>query len=138
MTMTKQEEYRKQLLQQHSEVELLPDPEQQGILDDENIEALVEAYKSGADIPPIIAQRLPNSRLQIYEGHHRYEAAKIAGVTPDVIVKSARWLRREQANACRVEVEYFAQRRFERFVELMYQRQRSVSAAKRNKERSRL
>lgn len=120
--MTKQE-YKKQLLQQHSEIELLPDPAQQGILDNENIEMLVKAYKSSANIPPIVAQCLWNGDLQILEGHHRYEAAKIAGVKPDVIVKTAGWVRKQRkAGDGHLEIEYDAQARFEKYAELMYQR----------------
>lgn len=117
------EEYRKQLLQKYGMVELLPDPDQEGNIDDENVALLAEAYRTGADIPPIVAQRLRNGDLQIVEGHHRYEAARLAGVRPDVVVKSSSWVRKQQREGSfHLDIEYDAQVRFERYAELMYKK----------------
>lgn len=115
-------EFRKSLLQQHNGVEIYPDPEQQGILYEENVEALAEAYKTGDDVPPILVQRLPNGDLEIVEGHHRYEASRVAGVSPDIIVKTPVWIRRQKDDSEWLDIEYMAQRRFERYAQLLYQR----------------
>ena len=113
-------EYKNQLLKQHAD--LVPDPAQEGWLDDDNVDALADAYRAGADIPPIVVVRFPNGTLQIFEGHHRYEAAKIAGIQPDVIVISATWARNESRDSSREEVEWWAAKRFEQYVKLSYQR----------------
>ena len=119
-------EYRIQLLKQHTD--LVPDPAQEGWLDDDNVDALADVYRAGADIPPIVVVRLPNGTLQIFEGHHRYEAAKVAGVVPNVVVIPATWARNESRDSSREDVEWWAVKRFEKYITLTYQRRKESAS----------
>lgn len=61
---------------------LYPNSDQEDELDDDNIQQIKKAYESGAAVPPIVAK----SNGEIIEGHHRFAAAKQAGITPEIVV----------------------------------------------------
>lgn len=48
-------------------------------LDRDHIESIASAYSDGALIPAIIVKTMPNG-FKIIDGHHRFEAAKLANV----------------------------------------------------------
>lgn len=49
-------------------------------LDQEHIESLHQAFLDGQPIPAIVGKTTPQG-FKVIDGHHRYEAAKLAGVT---------------------------------------------------------
>lgn len=49
-------------------------------LDQEHIESLRLAFESGQPIPAIVGKTTPDG-FKVIDGHHRFEAAKLAGVT---------------------------------------------------------
>jgi hypothetical protein len=68
------------------EWELEANPDQQGEIDDSNVEKIAAGYRRGDPVPPIVAYETGDGKARIIEGHHRMEAAKLAGLKPDVIV----------------------------------------------------
>lgn len=74
--------------------DLFVDPAQGSDVDDDNVEQMVDALRSGKVLPPILAL----TSGQIIEGHHRYAAHKIAKQEPSIVTIS-----RDQFNAWRKE-----------------------------------
>lgn len=61
---------------------LSPNANQDGWLDDDNVDALVAAINAGKTLPPVVAIR---ETQEIVDGCHRHEAAKLAGVDLRVV-----------------------------------------------------
>lgn len=49
-------------------------------LDNDHVEALRKAYEEGQYLPPILVAVGENGRLELVDGHHRLQAAKLANV----------------------------------------------------------
>lgn len=47
---------------------------------DEHVGAISDAYRAGEYLPPIVVKHMPDGRLKIIDGHHRFLAAKQAEV----------------------------------------------------------
>lgn len=104
-------------------IELIANPEQEGILYEEKLEALREGYRIGAAIPPIVAVQTSVDTAMIIEGHHRAIVAKEFGIEPAVIIISAARLRRYNAEGMSYDdIEYDVQYRAHKAQALKAQR----------------
>jgi diguanylate cyclase (GGDEF)-like protein len=108
-------------------IDLMPNPDQQGIIYDDKLESLREGYKEGANIPPIVAL----AGGQIIGGHHRDMVSRELGINPDkVLISSARLDRYNQEGLSWDDIEFEAQRRAKKALETSHKR-RVEQAAKR-------
>lgn len=49
-------------------------------IDLEHVASIKDAYDAGKDLPALVVKVMPDGRIKIIDGHHRYLAAKEAGV----------------------------------------------------------
>jgi hypothetical protein len=89
-----------------AEVDLFPDPQQEGFLDADNVAQIKKAIEEGKNLPPIVARE----NGQIIEGHHRAEAYKQLGKRPErITVSDAEFERMQSEGMTRDEIEYEVQ-----------------------------
>jgi ParB-like chromosome segregation protein Spo0J len=50
------------------------------LLYDTYVEQLARAFRNQDDVPPILVERVNYRKYEICDGHHRYEAARVAGL----------------------------------------------------------